>query len=70
MILEFGNFKIGITAGLTKEKAGVVRLQKLLHVGDIESAYDISVDLVFKNPEAIDTLMESLQFARELMYEE
>ena len=70
MKLEFGNYKILITGGITKDKKGVVRLQKLLHVGDIKSVYDIPVELVFDTSESIDTLMESLQYARELMYEE
>lgn len=70
MKLEFGNYKILITAGSTKDKKGMVRLQKLLHVGDIESVYDIPIDLVFDTSESIDTLMDSLQYAREMMYEE
>lgn len=70
MKLEFGNYKILITAGITKDKKGMVRLQKLLHIGDIESVYDIPIDLVFDSSESIDTLMDSLQYAREMMYEE
>lgn len=69
MRIIFGDYKVKITAGLTKDNNGVVVLQKLLHVGDLESAYDISVDLTFKTPESIDTLMTALQYAREKMYE-
>lgn len=72
MKIELGNYKTIISAGIRNDGTGSIIFKKSLKRFDIkqEHIYDIPFELNFKNKASIDTVINSLEYIKELMTDE